>query len=291
MSTADDPLDEIRRLTGTARPDQTSTNKTRRPSAPEAARSSSIKTVLDQATRGSVNRSYGVERESRPPDSPAADIKTLLRHQDGRQSRAAHEVVSDISTGARADPTKDLKRLLRNDGLDQAGRHGDRTKRNATADSRGETISELSEVRLDPQRAPASSPGPLSEWPSLRTLLVGVVGIALLAGAGFAGLQRLFVEHYPTPLAAETMAMVDAVEAYAHEHAALPDRLSQLDSFPKNAVEWPISRYGARLMGTETEYFYDPYIGAGYVILVRKGDEAWAYTSGRKPPLTPIPAH
>jgi hypothetical protein len=96
---------------------------------------------------------------------------------------------------------------------------------------------------------------------------------------------------YPSPLAAVVAQLAVSVDAHYAKQGSLPATLTQLEGFPKDAVEWPIERYGVRLLERRMEFFFSGASGYEYVIIGRQGEEAWAFAKGLQPELQQVPAH
>jgi hypothetical protein len=95
----------------------------------------------------------------------------------------------------------------------------------------------------------------------------------------------------PTPLAGQVRQLASAVDAYYDKNKSLPRSLGELEGFPKEAVEWPMDRYGVRLLERRAEFFFDGASGYEYLIIGRQGEEAWAFAKGLQPELQQVPAH
>ena len=95
----------------------------------------------------------------------------------------------------------------------------------------------------------------------------------------------------PATLAGQVAQLASAVDAYYQKNQSLPRTLGELEGFPKDAVEWPIERYGVRLLERRTEFFFEGTSGYEYVIVGRLGEEAWAFAKGLQPELQQVPAH
>ena len=123
-------------------------------------------------------------------------------------------------------------------------------------------------------------------------------GVALLAvllvvvGGAFAIYQQQSGKAAaPTALAGQVTQLASAVDGYYQKNQSLPRTLGELEEFPEDAVEWPIDRYGVRLLERRTEYFFDGVSGYDYLIIGRHGEEAWAFVKGQAPELLKVPAH
>lgn len=84
----------------------------------------------------------------------------------------------------------------------------------------------------------------------------------------------------PPPGPASTLqTLAHAVEQYRSAHnGALPKELNALESFPKNAVEWPLRYWKARDAAGRTEIIWVPQSAGHYRILLRQGKEVWTVT-------------
>ena len=61
-------------------------------------------------------------------------------------------------------------------------------------------------------------------------------------------------------------------------NGSLPEQLSNLEHFPKGAVEWQLKHWKARDAAGRTEIMFAPNGSKHYRIVLRRGDEVWVYS-------------
>lgn len=254
--------------------------------------------------------------DSKPSSGAPKSLDELVGQPIGPASRA--ESLGNSRSGA-SERTPSLDDLLRNAGAPDLGRARLRTpqgepRRSARlpADSDLATLAATARnggggIGTDRGKAEQSSP-------SLNATLTAGQSSAEAPRAGYLGRRgtpiaaalvataivvaltfQLFsetVKSLPrgeTPLAKELMKVVAAVESYEAEHKALPTTLSELDAFPKGAVEMDITEYDLILVPPKVELFLEP-DEEEYYVIARYGDEAWLYAPHFKVPLSKVPA-
>ena len=92
-----------------------------------------------------------------------------------------------------------------------------------------------------------------------------------------------------SPLARSLMQVAEAVEAYQAEHYRLPESLSELEGFPKDAVERKVEDYELILVPPKLEFFFGLDRGS-YYLIARYDNEAWLYGPQYDPALSKIVA-
>lgn len=108
-----------------------------------------------------------------------------------------------------------------------------------------------------------------SPWPSR----VGwVLAILLLVGAVF-----MWPEKKLDGPAGALQQLATAVEQHRQQSGRLPAQLAKLNSFPKNAVEWPAKHWNARDAAGRTEIIWVPNGSKHYSIVWRQGSDVWVY--------------
>ena len=117
----------------------------------------------------------------------------------------------------------------------------------------------------------ASKPSALS---NPRVILAGLVLALLVVAFGvWRNLQTVLTGHPAT-----LHALAQAVEQYRSSHnGSLPEQLSNLEQFPKNAVEWQVKHWKARDAAGRTEIMFAPNGSKHYRIVLRQGSEVWVY--------------
>lgn len=71
--------------------------------------------------------------------------------------------------------------------------------------------------------------------------------------------------------------LAKAVEQHRSQSGSLPEQLSGLEGFPKDAVEWPAKYWNARDAAGRTEIFWIPNGHRHYRIVLRQGAEVWIF--------------
>lgn len=71
--------------------------------------------------------------------------------------------------------------------------------------------------------------------------------------------------------------LAKAVEQHRSQSGSLPEQLSVLEGFPKDAVEWPAKYWNARDAAGRTEIFWMPNGHRHYHIVLRQGAEVWIF--------------
>ncbi|MEI6415971.1 MAG: hypothetical protein WCP34_17175, partial [Pseudomonadota bacterium] len=71
--------------------------------------------------------------------------------------------------------------------------------------------------------------------------------------------------------------LAKAVEQHRNQSGHLPEHLSGLEGFPKDAVEWSVRYWNARDAAGRTEMLLMPNGSRHYRIVLRQGAEVWIY--------------
>ncbi len=137
-----------------------------------------------------------------------------------------------------------------------------------------------------------SAPAQKRSLPRLPLQLRWIVLAVLLAlGTAFTIYQQQSDSvSSSSPLAGQVKQLALAVDAYYQKNQRMPESLSELQGFPKDAVEWPMENYGVLLLEPRNEFFFDGESSHDYLIIARQGEEAWAFAKGQKPELQQVPA-
>jgi len=122
--------------------------------------------------------------------------------------------------------------------------------------------------------APLAQPTQTSALTTRTVVAVAIVLALLLAiGAWFARTPSL--SGHPATL--HTLAR--EVEQYRSQHnGSLPEQLSNLEHFPKTAVEWQLKHWKARDAAGRTEIIWAPNGPKHYRIVLRRSNEVWVYS-------------
>ena len=83
--------------------------------------------------------------------------------------------------------------------------------------------------------------------------------------------------------------LAKAVEQHRSQSGSLPEQLSGLAGFPKNAVEWPAKYWNARDAAGRTEIFWMPNGHRHYHIVLRQGAEVWIFNDQEGKPRLVMP--
>ena len=121
---------------------------------------------------------------------------------------------------------------------------------------------------------PVAPPGLRSTGNRQRLLAFAVV-LALLLAAGGWFAQPPALSGAPASL----HKLAQAVEQYRlSRNGSLPEQLSKLEQFPKDAVEWQLKHWKARDAAGRTEILWAPNGPKHYRIVLRQGNEVWVYS-------------
>lgn len=83
----------------------------------------------------------------------------------------------------------------------------------------------------------------------------------------------------PSGPAATLHQLAQSVEQYRHSrNGSLPEQLSNLEHFPKNAVQWQLQHWKARDAAGRTEIIWAPNGPKHYRIVLRQGTQVWVYS-------------
>lgn len=138
--------------------------------------------------------------------------------------------------------------------------------------------------------SPVTTSGQLPGWFRRIGVPAAVaVLVILLAAFAFQHLTAPKLRQVESPVAQFALDMAFALERYREENGLLPAQLSQLPEFPGNAIEWRIDQYPVKLAEPRQEFFYLD-LPAGFIVISRKGNEAWSYTEEDNS-LRQVPAH
>jgi hypothetical protein len=175
--------------------------------------------------------------------TPNNDIRALIdAATDARSAGTAGVRQTPANTSPKAEMPSDLRSAMR--------------QAQANSDS--------------PQSAAATPSAFKSPW-----VMAGVAALALLLlGAGVWKTAQPSLTGHPDTL----QQLAQSVEQYRHSrNGSLPEQLSNLEHFPKNAVEWQTKHWQARDAAGRTEIMFAPNGTRHYRIVLRKGSEVWVY--------------
>jgi hypothetical protein len=122
----------------------------------------------------------------------------------------------------------------------------------------------------------ASDSGPAKPlvFQNPRVIAITLALALLLLGLGVWKISQPVLSGHPDTL----QQLAKSIEQYRHSrNGRLPEQLSNLEHFPKNAVEWQLTHWRARDAAGRTEIFWAPNGTRHYRIVLRHGTEVWVY--------------
>lgn len=122
--------------------------------------------------------------------------------------------------------------------------------------------------------APVSQPTRTSAL-TPRAVVAFTIVVALLLAAWAWQARTPTLSGHPATL----HNLAQAVEQYrVSRNGRLPEQLSNLEQFPKGAVEWQLKHWKARDAAGRTEIIWAPNGPKHYRIVLRQGNEVWIYS-------------
>ena len=290
MSSPDDDLDALRRLASDRREEAAGAKKP----APRASGAAKPNAEIEDlasilAGRASVSSAQSSHRAETATKAPAAgeSLEQLLRTGSAAQPRAAANPAATATAEfegieALAHPGS----AVRSRPVVQPTSTVQQAQRVAPADALADELADVAHAA--PESGAASRFGFNIPLPGKQV----VIAVLLLLGIAMAVYQHQPGKvSYPSPIAATVAQLAASVDAYYAKQGSLPATLTQLETFPSDAVQWPMENYGLYLMDRRTEFFFGGDSGYDYVVIGRVGEEAWAFAKGMKPELQQVPAH
>lgn len=146
-----------------------------------------------------------------------------------------------------------------------------------SGDGRSNCPTDLSHA-VQQAKADGDTPTAASGKPSVfknPTVIASMVALAMLILAlGWWKLSRPALNGPPATL----QLLAKSIEQYRHlRNNSLPEQLSNLEHFPKDAVEWQLRHWKARDARGRTEIFWAPNGPKHYRIVLRQGSAVWVY--------------
>lgn len=109
----------------------------------------------------------------------------------------------------------------------------------------------------------------------LHLALMALAVVLLLAAGGL----WWWTQNRLSGPAATLHDLAKSIEQYRHQNnGSLPEQLSELEFFPKDAVQWSLRHWQARDAAGRTEIFLVPNGPKHYRIVLRQGREVWLYS-------------
>ena len=177
--------------------------------------------------------------------APSDDIRALVQHAAGSsaQSTAAWvPVAAPKSSNRRSNTPVDLGHAVQ-----QARADGDK---------------------------PATASGKPSLFKKPAVIASSVTLLLAVSALGLWQTSQPSLSGHPATL----QQLAQSVEQFRHSrNGRLPEQLSNLENFPKNAVEWQLTHWRARDAAGRTEVFWAPNGTRHYRIVLRHGSEVWVY--------------
>ena len=122
--------------------------------------------------------------------------------------------------------------------------------------------------------APVAQPTHTSALTTRTVVAIAIVLALLLAAWAWQARTPALSGH-----AATLHNLAQAVEQYRlSRNGSLPEQLSNLEHFPKTAVEWQLKHWKARDAAGRTEIIWAPNGPKHYRIVLRQGNEVWVYS-------------
>ena len=122
--------------------------------------------------------------------------------------------------------------------------------------------------------APVAQPTHTSALTTRAVVAIAIVLAVLLAAWAWQARTPALSGH-----AATLHNLAQAVEQYRlSRNGSLPEQLSNLEQFPKGAVEWQLRHWKARDAAGRTEIIWAPNGSKHYRIVLRQGNEVWVYS-------------
>lgn len=180
----------------------------------------------------------------------------------------------------------DIKTLLPSQPLRKVGKPTKKIRSNKNQKSLQESIVTAKVERKSEEKLAGSNSTGLRIGKHLIIVLVALLTVTI---------TTFFLSNKKKPavpeslVARQLMSIVDGLEKYRSENNRLPDKLSDLLVFPRNAVEWPIEKYYVQLETPLLELFF-AVDSEGYIVVARHENEAWTYTENATIALRKVPA-
>ena len=290
MSSPDDDLDALRRLASDRREEAAGAKKP----APRASGAAKPNAEIEDLAsilsgRASVSSAQSSRRAETATKAPAAgeSLEQLLRTGSAAKPRAA---ANPAATAA-----------AEFEGIEALAHPGSavRSRPPAQPKSTAQELPFAAPTDFLPDRPTnAVKSAPESGAPSRFSFNIPlplkrvVMAVLLLLGVALPIYQHTLGKvSYPSPLAAQVAQLAASVDAHVAKHGSLPATLTKLDTFPPDALQWPVENYGLRLMDQRLEFFFGGDLSNDYFVIGRLGEEAWIFTKGTKPELQQVPAH
>lgn len=266
---ADPPDDELRQLLRDATDVSPAAHPSRAARPAKASEPSDLRAVLREGSSAATSRN---EREAHPVAAPpGASIQELLRLSSAEADKAPATRRESAAAQPKTAPL--LDQVLRDvRGGPVTAEALPRTAPVPRCAGSAELGQVLRDRPVNPEADEAKASG------------TGFAAAPWLFRAGWAMALLLvigIVFWWPKqPLegsAGVLQSLAKAVEQHRGKSGHLPEQLSGLEGFPKDAVEWPAKYWNARDAVGRTEILWMPNGNRHYRIVLRQGAEVWIF--------------
>lgn len=245
----------------------------------------SIDDLLGTATRSDAPSSFrGADDRKRHVHQE--DIDSLIRADNTPLSR--EKQTASKKTASHSSPLPDLESLLSPSSTHNVASHNKQQLRSKSAVTLESALAD-NQVTKNERRNERNDSDPQVLAKRRKVIRIGgLVTVLLLISLGI--FYKATVIPVPdSEVARQLMKVVEGIEDYRETNHELPDRLSVLDAFPKDAIEFRPQHYGVQLAAPKLELFYGAHT-TGYFVIARYADEAWIYREKSKQKFQKVPS-